>query len=105
MTRRCPTDRCIIVREVPLPRRTLGMTRPWVRGHHFSTVYVDVAARPMSREKRLSVTCHEIGHALGLDHRGHSFSSCMTDGRAFPTRPDRHDMAELSAIYRAHYRE
>ena len=45
---------------------------------------------------RNSVACHELGHAIGLAHRGGN--SCMTV-RRFPDDPDRHDYKELERIY------
>ena len=48
--------------------------------------------------------CHEIGHALGLDHRFGEQGTCMSggvfvDGVFTNTSPDAHDYAELEIIY------
>jgi hypothetical protein len=48
--------------------------------------------------------CHELGHALGLDHRFGELGTCMSggvfvDGEFVNTNPDAHDYAELDAIY------
>lgn len=40
--------------------------------------------------------CHEIGHALGLEHRGTETDSCMGYERQ---TPGRHDVAALRALY------
>lgn len=44
---------------------------------------------------RRSTICHELGHTLGLDHRG-ATSSCMYgEADAFPVNPDQHDYEQL----------
>lgn len=51
---------------------------------------------------RLSVVCHELGHARGLGHvKGRE--SCMTTSRQFfPETPDPHDFQQLRRIYEHH---
>lgn len=44
------------------------------------------------------VTCMEIGHILGLEHRS-SGSSCMRDNSTLYTSPDSHDFSQLNANY------
>jgi hypothetical protein len=42
------------------------------------------------------ILCHELGHALGLDHRSQS-TSCMSGGPG--SGLDQHDRDELAALY------
>ena len=49
-----------------------------------------------------AVACHELGHALGLDHRGSSDASCMAaqiSNAATQARPDGHDYGQLETLY------
>lgn len=45
-------------------------------------------------------TCHELGHALSLEHQ-YTNGSCMTQGASPPISlyPDQHDFDTLQAIY------
>lgn len=58
----------------------------------FSTAYIDDAS---TWEER-SLTCHEIGHSVGLRHR--SEDGCMDTGAA-PSYLSSHDSAHLNASY------
>lgn len=48
-----------------------------------------------------ALACHELGHALGLAHRGDSeTTSCLTGVvRPWQTSPDAHDAAAVHALY------
>lgn len=99
MTDRCAPGRgCIHVRLREM--RYLGVSTLYRDGRgHLSAVEVALSStRRMSASKRLSVTCHEIGHALGLGHREAS-QSCLVNSSRFPPRPDEHDRAELASVY------
>lgn len=59
--------------------------------HHIQRSWVKLNGRTTTDSQQRSVICHELGHTLGLDHRGVT-SSCMYGGTdAFPTSPDQHD--------------
>jgi hypothetical protein len=93
----------------------LGLTKIWVRGDHIarSTVKLNNTyfkrARYDRPESRNQVTCHEVGHTLGLGHLDEDFDnpnlgSCMDYTRA-PSgppsneHPNRHDYEQLERIY------
>lgn len=94
----CPPNRgCTVVQLRAM--RYLGLTRLYHDRTHLQRAEIDLSStRRMSPAKRLSVTCHEMGHALGLGHRL-ATSSCMYNANAFPLRPDRHDYDALRAQY------
>ena len=48
--------------------------------------------------QRQNVLCHEVGHALGLDHQN-DLTSCMYPTTAGAPTPNAHDYEELELIY------
>lgn len=65
---------------------------------HLGGARIRVAAdRPFTQAQRDTIACHELGHALGLDHSG-STASCLTQG-SVSTIPDATDAASLRASY------
>lgn len=78
-----------------------GLTEVTVAGQHFQAASIKINEGVAGGAKR-AVMCHEIGHALGLDHRpGSDTSSCMTAAvSASQTKPDGHDLKMLKKIYR-----
>jgi hypothetical protein len=84
----------------------LGLTSVFA-GHrnniHYVTIEVNLA-RTWTWERRRFVACHELGHALGLDHRSEaSGRSCMLPNfsqiTTSPAIPDQTDLANLAALY------
>lgn len=55
------------------------------------------AGRLSARERR-STACHELGHALGLDHR-RPLGSCMAEPLEASAYPDAHDVRVLNRLY------
>lgn len=83
VVRRCPAGaQCIKVYEVGnLPGRTVGRARTtWntATGELFTaTVYLERRyGVQRGYDRRLGLVCHELGHAVGLQHTS-SRSSCM----------------------------
>lgn len=65
---------------------------------HLAGARVRVAAnRRFTQAQRDTVACHEVGHALGLDHSG-AAGSCLTQG-SVSTTPDAGDAESLRASY------
>jgi hypothetical protein len=81
-----------------------GITRVWytLSGRHVVRGFVKLNdRRAKSDNLRLAITCHELGHVVGLSHRPQrQDSSCMTP-RVGPSQvaPDAHDRSKLLEIY------
>jgi len=80
----------VCIRENTAPDRVGETTVYSSDGEHISqaTIWMD----PRSDPNRNHLACHELGHALGLGHRGANENSCMTNGPyKRPEHPDRRD--------------
>ncbi|MGQ0520016.1 MAG: hypothetical protein ACT4PX_02545 [Actinomycetota bacterium] len=65
---------------------------------HLGGARIRMAAdRSFSQAEKDTLACHEIGHALGLDHAGSS-ASCLTQGSVSAT-PDGADADALRTAY------
>jgi Matrixin len=98
---------------VELCRAHLGSTGPlaltYMFVYHdtlrfdFGHIDVNVDKRWRTKHKRFGVSCHELGHALGLGHRPERSShSCMVARFRYmdaPIAPDATDFADLAALY------
>ena len=82
---------------------TLADTWPQTTGGYLSGAYIefnDLRESSQSQSHKLSIACHEVGHALGLGEEYSDPHSCMYNGSdAFPLGPDANDFAELRAMY------
>jgi hypothetical protein len=84
--------------EIPVCRSDLsgnraGETRLWFAGGHVDAASVLMDASPHPFDQLVAIACHELGHALGLDHDSRA-SSCLTPtiGSTTPDDQDRHDL-------------
>ena len=90
----------------------LGLAQIWVVGDHISRAqvklndfYYDFFPDLDRNDVRQHVYCHELGHAIGLDHRANPDPSCMNEendlsepATTYPD-PDGHDVDQLALIY------
>jgi hypothetical protein len=76
----------------------VGLTQFHANGHHITSVRVLLNDPTIPRTFRNTVSCHELGHTLGLAHRWQS-TSCMKQGQT-AAHPDSTDYHELAKIYR-----
>ncbi|WP_187284642.1 matrixin family metalloprotease [Streptomyces sp. uw30] len=78
-----------------------GVTEASSSGGYFVdgsvTVKLNDQVTPNTYAARRSVACHEMGHALGLDHNG-STNSCLSVPE-FPQHPSSDDFAVLNQLY------
>ena len=94
-------------------RSWIGLTGVWTCAEplgcdgliDFANIEVNLD-KSWSPAKRVFVLCHELGHAIGLDHRavspGTTLPSCMTGSFAQSSSPylaDAQDLADLAAMY------
>jgi hypothetical protein len=106
----CPSSslHCIHVREYTNATAPSGCAGafgctfvPVGAGNHFGNVRVYLNNTTVNTAyQHRKTTCHELGHALGLDHR-FTNDSCMTQGASPPISrfPDAHDFNGLAALY------
>jgi hypothetical protein len=88
--------------EITVCRRSFagnqaGSARVWLEGDHIVRGSVLMDTRPRPYEHLVAIACHELGHALGLDHRSER-SSCLT-ATIHASDPDEHDRAELRRLH------
>jgi hypothetical protein len=79
-TRRCPSNQqCIVIREGSIPGVNIGTTNMMTIEEDIDSASVKLQTSWGKRapyRQRLALTCHEMGHAVGLDHRN-TTRSCM----------------------------
>jgi hypothetical protein len=92
----------ISVCRADLPPSRAGEARVWKQGDHIVRASVLVRADSWRFEHLVAIACHELGHALGLDHRSER-TSCLT-ATIHSSQPDEHDLADLRAAH-AHTEE
>ena len=67
-----------------------------LKGGKISKVRIGLMSECATYE-HLSGACHELGHALGLNHRDLSANSCLANNGSL--YPEAHDYEQLEAIY------
>lgn len=102
----CTSGHCVTVREAPLGScsGTVGNTKfKAYSGGHFIPKSVDIRVDQdcsgLSSTRRRELTCHEMGHSIGLAHRPASSSSCMRIGPLSSAIQNAHDYKQLASIY------
>ncbi len=102
-TKSCPAGaQCVTVRQAELAAPTVGVTATSRVGTDIKAVTITLDTtfgRTNSSARRRNVTCHELGHSLGLGHRS-SKSSCLTSYAATQMYPDATDIKNLNTLYR-----
>lgn len=98
----CPQNaQCVIVKQAELSSPTVGVTSIARVGTDIKavTIVLDTTfGKTNTAAKRRNVTCHELGHSLGLQHRSSS-SSCLTSYVTKTRYPDATDIKNLKIMY------
>jgi hypothetical protein len=72
-------------------------------GNHACGGLIRLSNPATAQGLRRSVSCHEMGHALGLNHLS-GVGSCMDGGNVFPSYPHQHDYDVLNVVqYTEHH--
>lgn len=77
--------------------RSAGEATTTVVDGHIERAVVRLELHDLTAEHLRAVACHEIGHALGLDHR-EGGTTCMTSPPT-STEPDEHDLRAVRAAH------
>ncbi|MER8039064.1 matrixin family metalloprotease [Streptomyces hydrogenans] len=98
----CPSGRhCVHTYSGSYGTDWYGQTSYTTSGGYFVdgsvVVRLNDQITPNTYAARRSVACHEMGHALGLDHNG-STNSCMSVPE-FPQHPSSQDYSVLNLLY------
>lgn len=97
----CPKNsQCVVVKQSELAAPTVGVTSIATVGTDIKavTIVLDTTfGRINSAAKRRNVTCHELGHSLGLKHR--TSGSCMVSYVTTTQYPDATDIKNLNTMY------
>lgn len=104
----CPAYRaCVNVSySATLPANEIGSeisyhlpANPAITYH--AEIRLTTHAANLSQHERLTLACHELGHALGLDHD--ASGSCLVPfvSPTTPTTPSASDFSELRSLYGA----
>jgi len=75
-----------------------GLTEATLNGQHIVRMRVRLNDAETPAVYRRLVSCHELGHSVGLGHNTRS-TSCMKPGAGSRPHPDATDYAELDVIY------
>ncbi len=101
-TRPCPKGaQCVVVRQSELPAPAVGSAATGRVGSDIvsATVVLDTTfGRTNTATRRRNVVCHELGHALGLQHRTGP-GSCMTSYVTDERYPSSADVRNLVTMY------
>jgi hypothetical protein len=95
------------------PNGWLGLAQIWVSGSHIvravtkvNDTYFDGNQSTYDYDAERHVMCQEVGHGYGLGHQdesGADLNTCMDYSDALDNpHPNRHDYAQLEAIYGSH---
>jgi hypothetical protein len=100
----CPAGaQCVVVQQKELAAPAVGTTATAFSGTAIvsAAIVLDTTfGKTGSAARRRNVVCHELGHALGLQHRTGT-TSCMSPYVSDQRYPDKVDVQILGAMYKA----